>query len=132
MPLAIIGAVLGLLLMGSNVNLISLIGVIMLMGLVSKNAILLIDFTRQEMKKGVSCNQALIHAGRTRLRPIMMTSIAMIFGMIPMAGGLGIGGEIRAPMAYAIIGGLITSTLLTLVIVPVIYSLINRGNTSGS
>jgi len=125
LPLAIIGAILGLMVMGSNVNLISMIGVIMLMGLVTKNAILLIDFTCQEMKRGTECFQALIQAGKIRLRPIIMTSMAMIFGMIPMALGRGTGGEVRSPMAYAIIGGLITSTLLTLVIVPVIYSLIN-------
>ncbi|NLI91314.1 MAG: efflux RND transporter permease subunit [Peptococcaceae bacterium] len=126
LPLAVIGAILGLLVMGSNINLISLIGIIMLMGLVTKNAILLIDFARGEMKNGADCSQALIYAGKTRLRPIIMTTMAMILGMVPMALGSGTGGETRAPMAYAIIGGLITSTLLTLVVVPVIYSLINE------
>jgi hydrophobe/amphiphile efflux-1 (HAE1) family protein len=124
LPLAAVGAVLGLLVMGNNINLISMIGIIMLMGLVTKNAILLIDFTRREMRAGTACTQALVQAGKTRLRPIVMTTMAMILGMIPMALGLGTGGETRAPMAYAIIGGLTTSTLLTLVVVPVIYSLI--------
>lgn len=126
LPLAVIGAIFGLFAMGSNINLISLIGMIMLMGLVTKNAILLIDFARNEMKKGVPCNQALISAGKTRLRPIIMTTLAMVLGMIPMAMGEGAGGETRAPMAYAIIGGLISSTLLTLVVVPVIYSIIQN------
>ena len=124
LPLAVIGAVLGLLIMGSNINLMSLIGMIMLMGLVTKNAILLIDFTRSEMAKGTPCNEALILAGKTRLRPIIMTTLAMVLGMIPMAMGEGTGGETRAPMAYAIIGGLISSTLLTLFVVPIIYSMI--------
>ncbi len=125
LPLAIIGAILGLMAAGSNVNLVSLIGIIMLMGLVTKNAILLIDFTRREMERGTDSKQALILAGKIRLRPIVMTSIAMIFGMIPMALGTGTAGEVRSPMAHAIIGGLISSTLLTMVVVPVIYSLIH-------
>lgn len=126
LPLAVIGAIFGLFAMGSNINLISLIGMIMLMGLVTKNAILLIDFARNEMKKGIPCNQALILAGKTRLRPIIMTTLAMVLGMIPMAMGEGAGGETRAPMAYAIIGGLISSTLLTLFVIPVIYSIIQN------
>ncbi|WP_312648860.1 efflux RND transporter permease subunit [Aminipila sp.] len=126
LPLAVIGAVFGLWIMGSNINLISLIGMIMLMGLVTKNAILLIDFARNEMKNGIPCNEALILAGKTRLRPIIMTTLAMILGMIPMAMGDGTGGETRAPMAYAIIGGLISSTFLTLFVIPVIYSMIQE------
>ncbi len=125
LPMAVIGAIYALLIMGSELNLISMIGIIMLMGLVTKNAILLIDFTKQARKKGMEKNAALKLAALTRLRPIMMTSMAMIFGMIPLAAGLGAGSEMRAPMAYATIGGLITSTLLTLVVVPVIYSLLD-------
>lgn len=125
LPLAIIGAILGLFLAGSDLSLISAIGIMMLMGLVTKNAILLIDFAKQRMQAGVSCDEALVEAARIRLRPIMMTSIAMIFGMLPIALSIGPGSEARAPMAHAIIGGLITSTLLTLVVVPVVYSLIN-------
>ncbi len=125
LPLAVIGALAGLFLAGSELSLISLIGIMMLMGLVTKNAILLIDFAKQRMQEGSSCNDALVDAARIRLRPILMTSIAMIFGMLPIALSIGPGAEARAPMAHAIIGGLITSTLLTLVVVPVVYSLIH-------
>lgn len=125
LPLAIIGALLGLFLAGSELSLVSAIGIMMLMGLVTKNAILLIDFAKQRMEDAVPCNDALVEAARIRLRPIMMTSVAMIFGMLPIALSIGPGAEARAPMAHAIIGGLITSTLLTLVVVPVVYSLIH-------
>lgn len=125
LPMAIIGAIGGLIVTGSNLDMISMIGMIMLMGLVTKNAILLIDFTKQARQKGLARNEALMLAAKTRLRPIMMTSLAMIFGMMPMALALGVGSELRAPMAHAVIGGLITSTLLTLVVVPVIYSLLD-------
>jgi multidrug efflux pump subunit AcrB len=97
----------------------------MLMGLVTKNAILLIDFTKQARARGVERNQAVRAAAATRLRPILMTSTAMILGMMPVAMSLGAGAEWRAPMAHATIGGLITSTLLTLVVVPVIYTLLD-------
>lgn len=125
LPLAVIGALFGLFLAGSDLSLISAIGIMMLMGLVTKNAILLIDFAKQRMQDAVPCNDALVDAARIRLRPIMMTSVAMIFGMLPIALSIGPGAEARAPMAHAIIGGLITSTLLTLVVVPVVYSLIH-------
>lgn len=126
LPLAIIGALLGLFLAGSTMSVISAIGIMMLMGLVTKNAILLIDFAKQRMLANVPCNVALAEAARIRLRPIIMTSVAMILGMLPIALGVGPGSEARAPMAHAIIGGLITSTLLTLVVVPVVYSLIHE------
>ena len=103
----------------------SLIGLIMLMGLVTKNAILLVDFTKVLRGRGLDRREAIIQAGRTRLRPIIMTTSAMIFGMLPLALGLGAGGEMRAPMARAVIGGLITSTLLTLIVVPVVYTLLD-------
>lgn len=125
LPLAIIGAIVGLLLANSTLNMMSLIGVIMLMGLVTKNAILLLDFAKQRMAEGEKRNQALVDAAVVRMRPIMMTTIAMIFGMLPLALGVGPGAETRAPMAHAIIGGLITSTLLTLVVVPVMYTLLD-------
>jgi len=125
LPLAIIGAIVGLLIAGSTFNMMSLIGIIMLMGLVTKNAILLLDFAKQRMEQGEERNQALVDAAVVRMRPIMMTTIAMIFGMLPLALGIGAGAETRAPMAYAIIGGLITSTLLTLVVVPVVYTLLD-------
>ncbi|GMB00354.1 efflux RND transporter permease subunit [Pelosinus sp. IPA-1] len=123
LPLAIIGAIIGLLLMGSALSIMSLIGIIMLMGLVTKNAILLIDFAKQRRAAGVERNQALVEAAVQRMRPIIMTTAAMIVGMIPLALGIGPGAESRAPMAHAIIGGLITSTILTLIVVPVVYSL---------
>lgn len=125
LPMAIVGAILGLLIMDSDLSIMSMIGIIMLMGLVTKNAILLIDFTKQERARGVERNEALRKAALTRLRPIIMTSTAMILGMVPLALALGPGAEGRAPMAHAIIGGLITSTLLTLVVVPVIYTILD-------
>ncbi|HEY3424400.1 MAG TPA: efflux RND transporter permease subunit, partial [Negativicutes bacterium] len=125
LPLAIIGAIIGLLVARGTLNMMSLIGIIMLMGLVTKNAILLIDFAKQRIEQGVERNQALIEAAVVRMRPIMMTTIAMIFGMLPLALGIGPGAETRAPMAHAIIGGLVTSTILTLVVVPIVYTLLD-------
>lgn len=125
LPLAMIGAIVGLVIMHSDLSLMSMIGIIMLMGLVTKNAILLVDFAKQRIAEGMPRTEALIAAACIRMRPIMMTTAAMIFGMLPMALGIGPGAEARAPMAHAIIGGLITSTMLTLVIVPVMYSLLD-------
>lgn len=125
LPLAIIGAILGLLVAGSLLSMMSLIGIIMLMGLVTKNAILLIDFAKQRRAQGVDRNTALVEGAVIRMRPILMTTAAMIFGMLPLAFGIGPGAESRAPMAHAIIGGLVTSTLLTLVVVPVVYTLLD-------
>ncbi len=122
LPLAVIGAIWGLFLAHSNISMVSLIGIIMLLGLVTKNAILLIDVARQQLRSGKDCVEALVTAGELRLRPILMTSLAMICGMLPIALGSGGGAELRAPMAYAIIGGLTTSTVLTLVIVPIAYT----------
>lgn len=122
LPLSLIGVFLTLFLFNSTMNLFSIIGIIMLMGLVTKNAILLIDFIKKAMDHGVDRYQAIIDAGKTRLRPILMTTSAMVMGMVPLALGLGEGGEQSAPMAHAVIGGVITSTLLTLVVVPVIFT----------
>ncbi|MEN9985728.1 MAG: hypothetical protein RI925_1230, partial [Pseudomonadota bacterium] len=122
LPLALIGVMVGLLLWGSTLNLFSIIGVIMLMGLAAKNGILLVDFANQSRREGLALREALIEAGRVRMRPILMTSFAMIFGMLPLALALGEGSETRAPMAHAVIGGMVTSTLLTLIVVPVVYS----------
>lgn len=122
LPLSLIGVFLALFLFNSTMNLFSIIGIIMLMGLVTKNAILLIDFIKKAMDKGTSRYDAIIEAGKTRLRPILMTTSAMVMGMVPLALGLGEGGEQSAPMAHAVIGGVITSTLLTLVVVPVIFT----------
>ncbi len=122
MPLSLAGVFLALLVTGSTLNMFSIIGFIMLMGLVTKNGILLVDFTNQGLREGKSLTEALLDAGQVRLRPILMTTMAMIFGMLPMAIGGGNGGETQAPMGRAVIGGIITSTVLTLVVVPVIYS----------
>ena len=121
LPLSLIGVVLALLLTKGTLNLMSFIGIIMLMGLVAKNAILLLDCARKEEAQGVSREDALMHAGRVRLRPILMTTFALIAGMMPVAIGLGEGGEFYRPMAIAIIGGTITSTILTLLVVPTFY-----------
>ena len=106
---------------GGSLNLMSLIGVIMLMGLVAKNAILLLDCAREEERQGIDREEALMHAGRVRLRPILMTTFALMAGMMPVAIGVGEGGEFYSPMAVAIIGGTIVSTLLTLLVVPSFY-----------
>lgn len=122
LPLSLIGVLLGLLFTGSTLNMFSMIGFIMLMGLVTKNAILLVDYSNLGVREGKYLRQSLADAGAVRLRPIVMTTLAMIFGMLPMALGLGEGGEQRAPMAHAVIGGLISSTVLTLVFVPVVLT----------
>jgi HAE1 family hydrophobic/amphiphilic exporter-1 len=125
LPLALIGVVAALLAWRSTLNLFSMIGFIMLMGLVTKNAILLIDFANQARAGGASRAQALLSAAEIRLRPILMTTLAMIFGMLPLAIGTGEGSEQRAPMGHAVIGGVIASTLLTLLVVPVLYTLLD-------
>jgi HAE1 family hydrophobic/amphiphilic exporter-1 len=125
LPLSIIGAVLGLLVADKLFDMVAFIGLIMLMGLVTKNSILLIDYTNVLRRRGINRLEAIIEAGATRLRPILMTSLAMILGMIPVAFGFGTSSDFRAPIAFTIIGGLISSTLLTLVVVPVVYSIID-------
>lgn len=125
LPLSLSGVFIALLVTGTTLNLFSIIGFIMLMGLVTKNAILLVDFANQALREGKTLREALLSAGQVRLRPILMTTLAMIFGMLPMALGLGKGGETQAPMGRAVIGGIITSTLLTLVVVPVLYTYIH-------
>jgi HAE1 family hydrophobic/amphiphilic exporter-1 len=125
LPLSLLGMATLLLLTGDTVNIMSLIGLIMLMGLVTKNAILLVDYSKVLRSRGMDRTEAIVTAGRTRLRPILMTTLAMIFGMLPLALALGSGAEMRAPMARAVIGGLITSTFLTLLIIPVVYSVLD-------
>ena len=122
LPLSLAGVFIALLVTRTTLNLFSIIGFIMLMGLVTKNAILLVDFANQALREGKTLREALLSAGQVRLRPIVMTTLAMIFGMLPMAIGLGKGGETQGPMGRAVIGGIITSTLLTLVVVPVLYT----------
>ncbi|HZY16164.1 MAG TPA: efflux RND transporter permease subunit, partial [Ramlibacter sp.] len=121
LPLTLIGVVLALLLFGSTLSIFSVIGIVMLMGLVTKNAILLVDFAIRMRAQGMDRSEALLQAARVRLRPILMTTLAMIFGMVPLAFALSEGSEQRAPMGQAVIGGVITSSLLTLVVVPVVY-----------
>jgi HAE1 family hydrophobic/amphiphilic exporter-1 len=126
LPLALVGALLAILLTGKNLGMPAMIGVVMLMGLVTKNAILLVDLTNQYVREGLNVRDAILKAGPVRLRPIMMTTIAMILGMMPSAMGRGEGSEFRSPISIATIGGLITSTMLTLVVVPVAYFLLAR------
>ena len=125
LPLSFIGVALALLLTGGSINVMTMIGIIMLMGLVTKNGILLIDFANNQRERGLPREEALLTSGRIRLRPIVMTTVAMIFGMLPLALAIGAGAEQRAPMARAVIGGLITSTILTLFVVPVVYTLLD-------
>jgi HAE1 family hydrophobic/amphiphilic exporter-1 len=130
LPLTLIGVVLALLMFGSSMSMFSIIGIVMLMGLVTKNAILLVDFAirAREGRAGetghstpLAREPALLAAARVRLRPILMTTLAMVFGMVPLAFAVSEGSEQRAPMGQAVIGGVITSSLLTLVVVPVVY-----------
>ncbi|HEV2854158.1 MAG TPA: efflux RND transporter permease subunit [Thermoanaerobaculia bacterium] len=123
LPLSLVGVVLMLLITGDTLNIMSLIGVILLMGIVAKNAILLIDFAKWNHEEGMPLRDALIEAGRVRLRPILMTTVALIAGMIPVALGLGEGADFRAPLGRAVIGGTITSTFLTLLVIPTVYEI---------
>lgn len=123
LPLSLIGVMLALLVTGSTLNLMSMIGVILLMGLVAKNAILLIDFAKWGHERGLPLREALIEAGRIRLRPILMTTFALVAGMLPVAIGAGEGADFRAPLGRAVIGGVLTSTLLTLLVIPTIYEI---------
>jgi HAE1 family hydrophobic/amphiphilic exporter-1 len=126
LPLSLIGVVLALLATGDTLNIMSLIGVILLMGIVAKNAILLIDFAKwARAAQGIPLRDALVQAGRIRLRPILMTTFALIAGMIPVAIGAGEGADFRAPLGRAVIGGTITSTVLTLVVIPTVYEILD-------
>jgi len=125
MPLSIGGAFLALLLTGNAINLSVIIGFLMLMGIVTKNAILLVDFAITEVASGVERTQALIEAGRKRAQPVIMTTAAMTAGMVPSALGIGEGGAFRSPMAIALIGGLLASTFLSLVFVPAAFTIVD-------
>jgi len=124
-PLAVVGAIGGLWVTGNTINMMSLIGIIMLCGIVSKNAILLVDYTNTLRGRGVARNAALLEAGPIRLRPILMTTFAMVFAMLPSALKIGEGSELRAPLAVVVIGGLLTSTLLTLIFIPAVYTIVD-------
>jgi len=121
-PLAVVGALILLALTGNSINIFSFMGMIMLVGLVAKNAIILVDFTNRLREDGVETREALLQAGRTRLRPILMTTFTMIFGMLPIALASGSASEIKSGFALVLIGGLTSSLLLTLVVVPVVYT----------
>jgi HAE1 family hydrophobic/amphiphilic exporter-1 len=127
LPLSLIGVVIALLVLRDTLNIMSLIGVMMLMGIVAKNAILLIDFAKWSHRdRGMSLRDALIEAGRIRLRPILMTTIALVAGMMPVAIGYGEGADFRAPLGRAVIGGVIASTVLTLVVIPTVYEIMEE------
>jgi hydrophobic/amphiphilic exporter-1 (mainly G- bacteria), HAE1 family len=126
LPLALVGALLGLYFTGLTISMGAMIGIILLMGLVTKNAILLVDGALQYLREGDTVDGALMKAGPRRLRPILMTSAAMAIAMVPTAIGTGVGSEFRAPMAISVIGGVITSTFLTLLVVPVVFSAMER------
>ncbi|HZK66826.1 MAG TPA: efflux RND transporter permease subunit, partial [Chloroflexota bacterium] len=125
LPFSVVGALLALLVAGFSLDAMSMIGIIMLMGLVTKNSILLVEFINRLKREGLGTREAILRAGPVRLRPILMTTLSMIFGMLPVAVGFGAASEMRQPMGVTVIGGVITSTVLTLVAVPVAYSLID-------
>jgi HAE1 family hydrophobic/amphiphilic exporter-1 len=126
-PLALVGAVLALYLTGTTINVVEFIGLIMLAGIVVNNAIVLVDLVNQLRAEGMARTEALMEAGRARLRPILMTTLTTALGLLPMVFGIfGEGAEVRAPMAITVIGGLLVSTFLTLIVIPVVYSLIDR------
>ena len=125
LPLCMAGVFGALLLTGKTLNVFSFIGIIMLMGIVTKNGILLVDFANQQRRKGMEKIEAVLTAGPIRLRPILMTASAVVIGVVPVALALSEGGETRAPMAIAVIGGMISSTFLTLLVVPVVYLILD-------
>ena len=128
-PLAIIGGIVALWLTGNSLNIFSMIGLVLLIGLVAKNSILLVDLTNQLHEKGMPINDALRQACPIRLRPVLMTSLTVILALLPAALGFGAGSETNGPLSVAVIGGMISSTLLTLVVVPAVYSLTQHGRT---
>jgi len=126
LPLSLVGAMLALALTGSTLNIMSMIGLLMLMGIVAKNAILMIDLAKTAERNGVDRRTAIAEAGRLRLRPILMTTFALMAGMVPVALGLGEGGDFRAPLGRVAIGGVLTSTILTLIVIPSVYDLLSE------
>jgi HAE1 family hydrophobic/amphiphilic exporter-1 len=126
-PLAIVGGVAGLWLTDMSLNMFSMMGLVLLMGLVAKNSILLIDLTNQLRAQGRGINEALLEACPLRLRPVLMTSLTIIITMLPAAIGFGAGADTNGPLAVTVIGGMVSSTLLTLVVVPAVYSLVENG-----
>lgn len=131
-PLSAIGAVWALLLTGTTVNVVAYIGLIMLAGIVVNQSIVLIDAVNQARDRGLSRHAAIIEAGRVRLRPILITKLTTILGLLPMALGLGEGAEVRAPMAITVIGGVLLTTFLTLLVIPVVYDVMDRRPAEGA
>jgi HAE1 family hydrophobic/amphiphilic exporter-1 len=125
-PLALIGAVGGLALMGKGLNTMSLIGMVILVGIAVNNAIVKVDYINQARRQGRPLREAILEAGRVRLRPIIMNSVANVLGLVPMAIGIGAGADLRVPLAIALIGGLVVSTALTLIVIPVVYQTIEH------
>jgi HAE1 family hydrophobic/amphiphilic exporter-1 len=126
LPLGLIGVVAALAMSGRSISIVALIGAVMLAGIVVNNAIVLIDTVNQNRRRGVEKRAAIIEAGLTRIRPILMTSLTTVLGLTPMALGIGDGAELRAPLAITVIGGLTVATILTLVVIPVVYSVVDR------
>jgi HAE1 family hydrophobic/amphiphilic exporter-1 len=123
-PLALVGAILALALTGGGLNTMSLIGVVILVGIVVNDAIVKVDFINQSRRQGETLRRAILEAGRVRLRPIVMTTVTTVLGLTPMALGIGRGADLRAPLAVSVIGGLLLATVLTLIVVPVVYAVI--------
>jgi len=122
LPMALVGAILAIVITGKTLSIVTMIGIIMLMGLVGKNAILLVDYTNTLRRQGKAMREALLEAGPVRLRPILMTSFSLIFGLLPVALATAHGGEVRSPMAVAVIGGMLLNTMLSLIVIPVLYT----------
>jgi HAE1 family hydrophobic/amphiphilic exporter-1 len=125
-PLALVGAIVALILTGQGLNTMSLIGVVILVGIVVNDAIVKVDFINQARRQGHDLRAAITEAGRVRLRPIVMTTVTTVLGLLPMALGIGRGSDLRAPLAIAVIGGLTVATALTLIVVPVVYQAVER------
>ena len=130
LPLGLIGVVLALLITGRSISIVAMIGIVMLAGIVVNNGIVLIDAVNQLRRKGKARREALVEAGIARIRPILMTSLTTILGLLPMALGLGEGAELRAPLAITVIGGLSFATALTLIVIPIVYDLVDRGESA--
>ena len=126
-PLALSGAVLALVLAGQSLNTMSLIGIVILVGIVVNDAIVKVEFINQARARGAALREAILEAGKVRLRPIVMTTVTTVCGLTPLALGIGRGADLRAPLAIAVIGGLVVATALTLIVVPVVYSVVESG-----
>ena len=126
MPLAVVGAIVSLYVLGQSLNIFSQIGLVMLVGLVTKNAILIVEFANQLRNRGRETTEAVVEAAVIRLRPILMTSLSTVFGILPIAIGFGAGAESRRPLGIAVVGGVLFSTFLTLILVPVVYNALSR------